>query len=201
MTLLLLPLLLAAAEPPAPDNRPPATYDPAAYGAKPVGAAQEDTPEEIAADSARDLKDSRYYNKPGASRADYDREWQECRLIARGSMTPAGVPVVVYNPAIISPAAAMGGGIIGGLIANAIAEGEQRRANRRTCLLHRGWRLVRVADADIARFAALPDAERERVFNEALGAAEPQGEEIISWTNEFAAPPPLAPAPAPKEGK
>ena len=48
----------------------------------------EDSPEEIAKDSARDLKDSRFYNKPGATRAQYDADWQECRLIARGSKTP-----------------------------------------------------------------------------------------------------------------
>ena len=44
-----------------------------------------DTPEEIAKDAARDLKDNRFYNKPGATRAQYDADWQECRLIARGS--------------------------------------------------------------------------------------------------------------------
>ena len=43
----------------------------------------DDTPEEIAKDAARDLKDNRFYNKPGATRAQYDADWQECRLIAR----------------------------------------------------------------------------------------------------------------------
>ena len=64
---------------------------------------KDDTPEEIAQDAARDLKDSRFYNKPGATRAQYDADWQECRLIARGSRTPTGTIVVPYNPAIISP--------------------------------------------------------------------------------------------------
>ena len=49
-----------------------------------------DSPEEIAKDAQRDLRDNRFYNKPGATRADYDRDWHECRLIARGSVTPAG---------------------------------------------------------------------------------------------------------------
>jgi len=31
------------------------------------------------------------YNKPGATRAQYDSDWQECRLIARGSIMPAGM--------------------------------------------------------------------------------------------------------------
>lgn len=66
----------------------------------------EDTPEEIAKDAARDLKDSRFYNKPGATRAQYDADWQTCRLIARGSRTPSGTVPYFYNPAVISPLAA-----------------------------------------------------------------------------------------------
>jgi hypothetical protein len=188
--LLVSMLLLAAVEPvpaapPAPaavDNKPEAFIMPA----KGSAGAGEDSPEDIADDSARDLKDNRYYNKPGATRADYDKDWQECRLIARGSMSPTGNYVVVYNPAVISPAAAAGGGIIGGLIASAIIEGQTRRANRRACLLFRGWRLVEVAPEQTARFAALPDAEREKLFNEVLGAADPKGKSIQSWSNSFA---------------
>ena len=64
-----------------------------------------DSPEEIAKDAARDLKDSRFYNKPGATRAQYDADWQQCRLIARGSRTPSGSIPYFYNPAVISPLA------------------------------------------------------------------------------------------------
>jgi hypothetical protein len=187
-------LLLTAADPvPAPASPPVAV--PAAVDNKPEAfimpvngsdGGKTDSPEDIADDSARDLKDNRYYNKPGATRADYDKDWQECRLIARGSMSPTGNYVVVYNPAIISPAAAAGGGIIGGLIASAIIEGQTRRANRRACLLYRGWRLVEVAPEQTARFAALPDAEREKIFNDVIGAADPKGKSVQSWTNAFA---------------
>lgn len=179
--MLFLTALLLAAAAPAPDAK---AATPAKVATKP----DPDSPEAIAADSARDLKDNRYYNKAGATRAEYDADWQECRLIARGSRTPAGSPVVVYNPAIISPAAAAGGGIIGAMIGQAIVEGELRRANRRACLMFKGWRLVKVSDEDIARFAALPDADREAIFNQALGAADPKGE-IIVWQNSFADPP------------
>src|SRR3954469_2501922 len=82
-----------------------------------------DSPEEIAKDSARDLKDSRFYNKPGATRAQYDADWQKCRLIARGSRTPAGTMTYVYNPAVVSPIAAGVGGGLGAAIAQAIIEG------------------------------------------------------------------------------
>lgn len=67
MPALLVALLLQAAYPAPPAVAPPATTD------TPVPASA-DTPEEIAKDSARDLKDSRYYNKPGATRADYDKD-------------------------------------------------------------------------------------------------------------------------------
>jgi hypothetical protein len=147
-----------------------------------------DSPEEIAKDSARDLKDSRFYNRPGATRAEYDAAWQSCRLIARGSRTPTGGYTYVYNPAVISPLAAGIGAGIGGAIAQAIIEGQQRRANRRTCLLIHGWRLVEVDDAEKQRVAAMTDAQRDVYFSTILGAAELTGKKITSWNNDFAAP-------------
>lgn len=191
MPALLVALLLQAAYPAPPAVTPPATTD------TPVPASA-DTPEEIAKDSARDLKDSRYYNKPGATRADYDKDWQECRLIARGSRTPGGSPVVVYNPAIISPAAAAAGGLLGGLIAGAIADGETRRANRRSCLMYRGWRVVEVTDAQEKLFLTMPDPEREAWFNRMLGVENPDGKSVTRWNNDFAVTPALAAAPPPK---
>jgi hypothetical protein len=191
MPALLVALLLQAAYPAPPAVAPPATTD------TPVPASA-DTPEEIAKDSARDLKDSRYYNKPGATRADYDKDWQECRLIARSSRTPGGSPVVVYNPAIISPAAAAAGGLSGGLIAGAIADGETRRANRRSCLMYRGWRVVEVTDAQEKLFLTMPDPEREAWFNRMLGSDNPEGKSVMRWNNDFAVAPALAAAPPPK---
>ena len=191
MPALLVALLLQAAYPAPPAVAPPATTDTRVP-------ASADTPEEIAKDSARDLKDSRYYNKPGASRADYDKDWQECRLIARGSRTPGGSPVVVYNPAIISPAAAAAGGLLGGLIAGAIADGETRRANRRSCLMYRGWRVVEVTDAQEKLFLTMPDPEREAWFNRMLGVENPDGKSVTRWNNDFAVTPALAAAPPPK---
>lgn len=149
----------------------------AAY-AQPVEAT-DDTPEEIAEDAARDLKDSRFYNKPGATRADYDRDWQECRLIARGSHTPGGSVTLynpaLYNPAISPPAGAVGGGI-GAMIGAAIADGQQRRANRRNCLMIRGWRLVEPPSDKTAEVAAMTDEQRNTYFNAIVGAEQVEGE-------------------------
>ena len=135
-----------------------------------------DSPEEIAKDAARDLRDDRFYNKPGATRAQFDADWQECRLIARGSRTPAGMVPLYYNPAVTSPLAAGVGGALGGLIAGAIAEGEQRRQNRKSCLLIRGWRQVEVPHDTAARVAAMSDADRNAYFNQVVGAEKVEGE-------------------------
>lgn len=204
--LLLTALLMAAAQPllaPAPSTTAGTPSEPtAAPAAVPVDNTPEAfimppkgavgsvaSPDDISADSARDLKDNRYYNKPHGTRAEYDKDWQECRLIARGSINPTGAPtVIVYNPAVISPAAAGAGGLIGGLIAAAIQEGEQRRANRRNCLLIKGWRLVEVEPEQVTKFAALPDAERQAMFNRAIGDPDPKGRRIVRWSNQFAAP-------------
>lgn len=135
-----------------------------------------DSPEEIARDSARDLNGSRFYNKPGATRAEYDAAWQDCRLIARGSRTPSGMVPYYYNPAVVSPLAAGVGAGLGGLLAGAIIEGEQRRANRRNCLLIRGWRQVELPTQEAARVTALGEADRNAYFNTIVGALEVQGE-------------------------
>lgn len=135
-----------------------------------------DTPEEIAKDAARDLKGSRFYNRPGATRAQYDADWQTCRLIARGSQTPSGSVPYTYNPAMVSPIAAGVGGAVGGLIAGAIAEGEQRRANRRACLLIKGWRLVELPSLEAARIEAMSDTDRDAYFNSIVGAETVKGQ-------------------------
>ena len=134
-----------------------------------------DTPESIAKDSARDLNPSQMYNRLGATRADYDKDWQECRLIARGSRTPAGSIPYYYNPAVISPLAAGIGGGIGGLIAGAIIEGQQRRANRRSCLMIRGWRSVELPAATTTSLTAMNEQARNAWFAGRIGAANVEG--------------------------
>ena len=158
--------------------------------AVPQEPADDDSAEDIAKDAARDLKDSRFYNKPGATRAQYDADWQRCRLIARGSRTPGGTVPVYYNPAIVSPVAAGVGGLIGGMIANAIIQGQQRRANRRQCLLINGWRLVEPPAAAAAKIATMTDKQRDDYFNSIVGAEKVKGE--ITERTSFA----LAPDPA-----
>jgi hypothetical protein len=161
--------------------------------AAPVNPEGEDSPEEMAEDAARDLKDSRFYNRPGATRAEYDKDWNQCRRIARGSINPNGRPPMVhyYNPAVISPiaagVAAGVGGLIGGMIAAKIEKDRMRRANRRACLLIRGWRLIEVDEAEKLRVAGLSEEARDSYFNRIVGAETVKGE-IVEWDNSYAAP-------------
>lgn len=134
-----------------------------------------DTPEEIAKDAARDLTPTHFYNRPGATRAEYDAAWQACRLIARGSRTPSGSVPYYYNPALVSPIAAGIGGGLGGLLAGAIAEGAQRRANRQNCMLIRGWRLIEPNDAQAAPVIAMTEAARTAHLDAQIGAMQPTG--------------------------
>jgi hypothetical protein len=138
-----------------------------------------DSPEEIAKDAARDLKDNRFYNRPGATRADYDAQWQECRLIARGSRISSGT-TTYYNPALynpsISPLAAGVGGGIGAAIGAAIAEGVQRRENRKRCLMMRGWRMVKLPADKAAAVEAMSDEAKQSYFNRIVGAETVDGE-------------------------
>jgi hypothetical protein len=158
-----------------------------------------DTPEEIAKDAARDLKDNRFYNKAGATRAQYDADWQECRLIARGSKIIDG-GTSYYNPALynpsISPLAAGIGGGLGAAIGAAIAEGIQRRENRKHCLMMKGWNLVKLPSDRAAAIAAMGDAEKQAYFNRIVGAEKVDGE--IEKMDRFTPPddPALAIAPA-----
>ncbi|QIL03400.1 hypothetical protein G7078_10040 [Sphingomonas sinipercae] len=155
-------------------------YAPVGGGtSKPVGQHPVDpgyTPEDIAKDAKFDLREGRFYNKPGATRAQYNTDWQECRLIARGSRTPAGMVPYVYNPAVISPLAAGAGGFLGGMIASAIIEGQQRSANRKSCLLIRGWRMVKASRGLSQAAIGMTDAQADAYFNSVLGAQHVDGE-------------------------
>lgn len=157
-----------------------------------------DTPEEIAKDAARDLKDGSFYNRPGATRADYDADWQTCRLIARGSRTPGGM-ITYVSPAGMSPLASGIGGGIGAGIAAVIAEGQLRRTNRRACLMYKGWRKIDVPAARAAQVATMTDAQRDAYFDSIVGATSVEGK-ITEQTSFSLAPDPALRLDAPHAG-
>jgi hypothetical protein len=163
-----------------------AVFVTAQAGAQPAPTSN-DSPEEIAKDAARDLKDNRFYNRPGATRAQYDAEWQECRLIARGSKIMGGNSAI-YNPALynpsISPLAAGIGGGLGAAIGAAIAEGVQRRENRKRCLMMKGWQLVKLPADRASEVSAMTDADKQAYFDRIVGAETVDGtiEKMDSFT-------------------
>ncbi|HEY0412278.1 MAG TPA: hypothetical protein VGD66_03955, partial [Allosphingosinicella sp.] len=66
----------------------------------------------------------------------------------------------------------------------AIAEGQQRRANRRTCLLIRGWRLIELPAPEAKRIATMSGAQRSAYFDTVVGAATLEGKvtELTSFS-------------------
>src|SRR5437867_2503506 len=88
-------------------------------------ASREDAPE----NGAHDLTADRFYNRAGATRSQYDMDWEECRLIARGAPPPSKSFStnlgVAEQPLGILPAV--------------LNETIERRFSRNTCLLTRGW--------------------------------------------------------------
>jgi len=156
---------------------PPTAVKPAQ---QPAPQANTETPEQMAKDAQRDLADTHFYNKPGATRVEYDRDWQECRLIARGTRTPSGGYVVSYAAGVSPLAAGIGGGI-GAAIGMAIIEGQQRRANRRNCLMVRGWRWVQPEAAEEARVAAMGDADKQAWRETMVGAPTVSGK-VMQFT-------------------
>jgi hypothetical protein len=116
-----------------------------------------------------DRNKERYFNRPGATAADYQNEWTGCRQIARRLASPNA------NPALMSMAFAQGG-MVGGLLVSgfdsAFSQLRARRDIRRRCLIARGWRMVEPDEAGQARIAALSREDREAYFNRMLSATE-----------------------------
>ena len=130
--------------------------------------------EDIAKDAARDQQNRHYYNKPGATFADYNRDWQICRLIGNGTIAsgPQGPsPYFVTNGLVGGLTATLLGGIVDSISAH--AEGN---AKRHSCLLIKGWRFVKVPDIEIKRLAAMSATEREAYRRGLTGAEQVIGE-------------------------
>lgn len=146
------------------------------------------SPQDIARESAKDLQPGQYYNKPGASRTDYDRDWNACRIVARGTDLPndSQAALVGQQAAMYGLAGGIGGAI-GAVIGNAVAEAAQRRVNRRTCLMINGWRIIEVDAETAAKLEAMSEQQRYMIFETEVGNPDPKGK-VIRWRNSFAAP-------------
>jgi hypothetical protein len=81
-------------------------------------------------------------------------------------------------------------------IGAAIAEGIQRRENRKRCLMIKGWKLVKLPSDRAAAVSAMSDADKQAYFNRIIGAEKVEGD--VETLDRFSPPddPALAVAPA-----
>lgn len=129
------------------------------------------TDEDSAQDSAKDLTADKFYNRPGATRAEYEADWAACRLIARGTAPPSkNYPMVgeASSPSVVS-------GVLPELIGMTVAMSVNRRFSRNSCLLVRGWRQYSLGAVVKQRVKAMSDVERTAYFDQAIGARSAPG--------------------------
>lgn len=156
----------------SPTVEPPSMYRAmvsAAAESAADGVPRDDSTDQVRRMAASDRDDRRYFNRPGATRAEYEREWQQCRQIARRLATARG------GGAWMS-AGFTHGGLVGGLIFGGLdqsfSERRARRDIRRQCLIARGWRMVEPDEAGRRRIAELSRGERDALFDQMIGAEQ-----------------------------
>jgi hypothetical protein len=123
---------------------------------QPVPARADD---DAADDAAHDIDVDHFYSRPGASRAQYEADWQECRLFARG--TPPPSPLF---PSIAGPSA-----MAQGLLPALLNQSASRRFSRHSCLLQKGWGQYTLAPAEKKAVQSLSKAEQSAYFDRAIG--------------------------------
>lgn len=139
------------------------------------------TPEYIRSLAASDRNHERYFARAGATRADYESEWEGCRQIAlrlaesrsSGSWALAG---------------GVHGGLLGGVIAGAIDHSvslrRARRDLRRECLIARGWRMIEPGEEGRRRIGRMRRADRDAYFDRMLGSeATEEGARVTDLAN------------------
>jgi len=129
----------------------------------------DDSPDHVHRMAGSDRNKERYFNRPGATEAQYQFEWTGCRQIARRLASPSGN--LVWMQAGFTQGGLVGGLLFGGLDA-AFSQLRARRDIRRRCMVARGWRLVEPDEAGRARIDAMSRPDREAYFSHMLGAAE-----------------------------
>ena len=140
---------------------------------------RDDEPDQVRRMAATDRDEDRFFNRPGATPEQYDREWNQCRQIARrlASSRSSGAAM---------SAGFVHGGLAGGLIAGgldaAFSERRARRDIRRQCLMARGWRMIEPDEQGRQRIAALPREERRAWFDRMIGADQLEaGATVTDW--------------------
>ena len=112
-----------------------------------------------------------YFNRPGADIPTMHAAlWACLRTISGRGAVPG------YDPV---------GGMVGGLIA-AGNQYSMESVNLENCMVVRGWRVVRLADAEGARLAGLAQAPLAEALTSWVGADPPHGVIVRRWDNDAA---------------
>ena len=143
-----------------------------------------------AADLTRSSEGYTYFNRPGATVAQHDADVEDCYRRQEGLHVPyanAGGTTAVSG---VSPGAAAAGGAIAVLI---VESAEQAAADRRArpshienCMVVKGWRVVRLEEAEGKALAARKPRDRSPEFLTWIGAEQPHGQVVRVFANDLA---------------
>lgn len=166
--------------PPKPPPTARETYDAMVEAAALVDPApRDDSRDQQRRMASSDRDDTRFFNRPGATRADYDTQWRTCQQIGRRLASPrnGGGPM---------QAGFTHGGLVGGMLAGGLdAAFSQRRARhdiRRQCLVASGYRLVLPDEAGRRLIAAMPRDARDAWLDRMLAAEQVEvGGRVLDW--------------------
>ncbi len=163
---------------PAPALNKPEAAKPTA--AKP-GAVDPDLYDPAAAvNLTRKIGGYTYFNRQGADAAAHDAALKDCVADAANASQP---DTYVYG----------GGSFLGAMVAAAVEAGIEYIADKRgaqanveNCMVVKGWRVVRLSDADGAAIAALDQPGRAARLAPLVGREPPEGSIARVWGNDAA---------------
>lgn len=118
-----------------------------------------------------------YFNRAGADLAAHDADLSTCAADVYDELHPKPVD---YAGGILGP-------LVTGLVYDALwAKGIEVRAgiDVENCMVVRGWRVVRIPDAEGAALAVLPQPELIARMTPWIGAATPYGDIVRIWNND-----------------
>jgi len=134
--------------------------------------------ETVATAAARDQRADRFYNRPGATPAQYIDDWQACQMVAAGYMLPNGQPDPLRGGGKSNGSGEGSGGVLRSMVVGAIVAGHSKSVLFQACMGFRGWREIEPLPAERSRIAAMTDDARARYFDAALGEREPSGKVV-----------------------
>jgi hypothetical protein len=143
-----------------------------------------------AADLTRASEGYTYFNRPGATVEQHDAAIEDCRRRQEGLHVPISVAGGTTAVSGVSPAAAGAGGLIGMMIVEtaeqAAADHRARPSHIENCMVVKGWRVVRLDEAEGKALAARKPKDRSPEFLTWIGAAEPHGQVVRVFANDLA---------------